>query len=306
MILLLFFLLYTWNQRSGSLDSVAATVGLETVGSVMRLGHGVSDSATDFLESYFFLVDVRKENEILRNELEIMHFERTILEEKAKEVDRLRTLLNLDYAIEWDRQAAHILGWRMGANAILENYMISKGYMSGARHNFPVISNNGLVGKVYKAAPYTSIVIAITDPSSNVAVISSESRVHGILQGGGADNPLSVQFVKENTSIATGELLITSGLDQVFPKGIPVARIESVKVGTRVMLEIVASPLVEFTNLEEVLVLQPPADILSKSYSPVYYPRQETDFLEQTAGQGSSADGKSVNSTANVENPLAN
>jgi rod shape-determining protein MreC len=111
-----------------------------------------------------------------------------------------------------------------------------------------------------KAGPSTSVVLLVTDAGSRVAVTGSRSRVQGILAGGGAGAPMELRFVSRNALLEKGEILVTSGMDAACPKGIPVARVTDMAAGAMFMQEIRAEALADFSSLEEVLLLQAPAN----------------------------------------------
>ena len=116
----------------------------------------------------------------------------------------------------------------MGPNAIQDSITINRGYTSGARPGTPIVTNMGLVGRVLRASPHAATVLLITDPGSRIAVFAQQSRSAGILSGQGLEQPLEVGFVERDAPVTAGEILITSGLDGKYPKGIPVATVDSV------------------------------------------------------------------------------
>lgn len=268
---LLFFLgVYTWNQRTGQWDAVGAHTGLEISGSVMRVFHSAKDSVTDVWDRYMALVDVRERNDELEKEVATLRLQLSATMDDRAELDRLRQYLQMDFPREWPTIGARVLAWRMGPNSSLESLMLSRGYLTGATPGTPLISYNGLVGRVYKAGPSTAQALLITDPGSCVAVVASQGRVQGILTGGGAGAPLEMRFVRQNARVAVGEILLTSGLDSAYPKGVPVARVVSVSTGSSFMQEIRAVPLVNFDELEDVLLLERPAGWFTQEPTPVY------------------------------------
>ncbi|MEG6593509.1 rod shape-determining protein MreC, partial [Desulfovibrio sp. 1188_IL3213] len=112
--------------------------------------------------------------------------------------------------------------------------------------------------RVLKASAHSAIALLLTDPGSRIAVFSQESRAPGILAGQGTGQPLEVNFVQRATKVNAGEILITSGLDGKYPKGIPVARVLSVAPSDYTQfMAIKAEPLVDLHHLEEVLLLEP-------------------------------------------------
>ena len=181
--LLAFLGLYTWNQRTGQWDALGANTGLEFSGAVLRVFQSVSDSVTGVWDRYLALVDVRAQNDELERRIHELEADRARAAEDRAELLRLRKLLHLDYPLEWPAVGARVMAGRMGSNAGLETLTLSRGYLTGATPGTPVSSWAGLVGRVLKAGPSTSVALLVTDAGSRVAVISSEGRVQGILAG---------------------------------------------------------------------------------------------------------------------------
>lgn len=273
--LLLFLGVYTWNQRTGQWDRLCAAVGLEFTGGIMRGLDSLEDSLSGVWNNYIDLRNVRQENDELKKRVRILEQRLAGTREDAAELIRLRRLMHLEYPASWPARASRVLAWRMGPNAALSTIMLSSGYLSGAAPGTPVTSWEGVVGRVLKAGPSTSVALLLTDPGSRVAVITSEGRVQGILAGGGPGLPLELRFVRQNAPVRVGELLVTSGIDSSYPKGIPVARITAISTGGTSrsgasVLEIQAEPLVDFHRLEEVFLLQRPLDSITPETDAVY------------------------------------
>ena len=165
-------------------------MGLEFTGGIMRGLDSIEDSLSDVWNSYVDLRDVRRQNDELRERLRILEQRLAGTREERAELERLRRLMHLEYPASWPARASRVLAWRMGPNAALSTIMLSSGYMSGAAPGTPVTSWAGVVGRVLKAGPSTSVALLLTDTGSRVAVITSEGRVQGILSGGGPGLPL--------------------------------------------------------------------------------------------------------------------
>lgn len=273
--MLVFLGIYTWNQRTGHWDRLCANAGLEFTGGVMRMVRGVESSVVDLWEHYVDLREVKAQNDMLQKRVRVLEKQLLNAREGQAELRRLRDLLHISYAQAWPARAAQVLAWRMGPNAALSTIMLSSGYLNGAAPGTPVSSWQGLVGRVLKAGPATSVVLLLTDTGSRVSVITSEGRVQGILAGGGPGLPLELRFVRQNSPVKVGELLISSGVDSAFPKGIPVARVTAISTGAAsrsgaAVLEIQAEPLVDFHSLEEVLLLQRPTASIAPESDAVY------------------------------------
>ena len=272
---MLFLGVYTWNQRTGHWDRICASIGLEFSGGVMRSFSSVESSVTGFWENYVDLRGVKKRNDDLERRVQELEKRLASASEDLAELARLRRMLHLDFPLTWPAAASRVLAQRMGPNAALDTIMLSSGYLSGAAAGTPVVSWQGVVGRVLKAGPGTSVVLLLTDTGSRVSVLTSEGRVQGILAGGGPGHPLELRFVRQNAPVRVGELLVTSGVDSVYPKGIPVARVTAVSRGGSSrsgssLLEIQAEPLADVLHLEEVFLLQRPAGGIAPGSDAVY------------------------------------
>lgn len=257
-ILLVFFLaMYSWNRRYGALDDLAANVGLEISGVVLGPLRSAQDVLGGFWDRYFNLVGVREENIRLKHRLDELESQLLANGEDLAELRRLRDLVQLPVDVRWRPQAARVLAGRMGPNAVLDSVTISRGYVNGARPGVPIVTNKGLIGRVLRSSPHASTVLLITDPGSRVAVFGQESRASGILKGQGLGQNLEVDFVQRDAIMKNGEILVTSGLDNKYPKGLPVARVNAIAPSDYTQfMAVSATPLVDLQHLEEVLLLE--------------------------------------------------
>lgn len=257
-LLILFLGMYSWNQRTRTLDDFAANIGLELSGAVLKPMRYIQDVGTGFWERYFDLVGVREENERLQARVADLESRLLANGEDLAELKRLRALVQLPVDASWRPLGARVLAGRMGPNAVLDSITISRGYTTGGRPGTPLVTHLGLVGRVLRASAHTATALLLTDPGSRIAVFSQDSRALGILAGQGTGRRLEVNFVQRDANVKQGEVLITSGLDGKYPKGIPVARVLSVAPSDYTQfMAIYAEPLVDLQHLEEVLLLEP-------------------------------------------------
>ena len=256
-LLILFLGMYSWNQRTRVLDDLAAKLGLEITGAVLTPVRSAQDAAENMWDRYFDLVGVREENEALKQKVDELEARLLANGEDLAELKRLRALVQLPVDQTWRPLGARVLSGRMGPNAVLDSITISRGYSTGGRPGTPLVTHLGLVGRVLKASAHSSIVLLLTDPSSRIAVFSQESRAPGILMGMGTGQKLEVNFVQRDAKVKPGEIIITSGLDGKYPKGIPVARVLRVAPSDYTQfMAIKAEPLVDLQHLEEVPLLE--------------------------------------------------
>ena len=257
-LLILFLGMYAWNQRTRTLDDFAANIGLELSGAVLKPMRYIQDVGTGFWERYFDLVGVREENERLQARVADLESRLLANGEDLAELKRLRALVQLPVDASWRPLGARVLAGRMGPNAVLDSITISRGYTTGGRPGTPLVTHLGLVGRVLRASAHTATALLLTDPGSRIAVFSQNSRALGILAGQGTGRRLEVNFVQRDANVKQDEVLITSGLDGKYPKGIPVARVLSVAPSDYTQfMAIYAEPLVDLQHLEEVLLLEP-------------------------------------------------
>ena len=258
-ILLIVFLgVFSWNQATHLLDDIGTEVGLEAGGGVLRSLRAVQDSTVSLWNRYFDLVGVREENEQLKARIVQLEANLYAHAEDLAELKRLRRLIQLPVDASWRPLGARVLAGRIGPNAVLESITISRGYATGGRPGTPLVTHMGLVGRVYKASAHTSSVLLVSDPGSRISVFTQQGRAKGILMGHGTGKDLELDFVPRGVEVAIGELIVTSGLDGAYPKGIPVARVTSVAPSNYTEFQAIsAEPLVDLKHLEEVLLLEP-------------------------------------------------
>ena len=229
---------------------------MEFVRWVLAPGKLVHDQAASFWSRYLYFVGVREQNDVMRQELDAAKEELSRLRENASEVERLRRLLSMTPPGDWTRVATRVISHRLGPNAALETFLIDKGSAAGVSTNTPVVAPEGVVGRVLRYSPSAATVLLITDPNSRIPVLSQKNRTQGILKGEGPGHELILEYVPQGAPIEVGEILVTSGLEEIFPKGVPVAKVTSLgRSGSSLFQVIHAAPLFDPLRLEEVALL---------------------------------------------------
>ena len=245
-------------MRTGYLDTIAERSGLEIVGHVLSPITWIKDSVAETWNHYFALVDVAEENSRLRHELRRAEAAAVLAAEEKAELLRLRRLLTLEALTEHSGFGARVIAMRFGPQSVLKTLTVNKGFLDGAIAGTPVVAYNGVVGRVLRSAPNASTVLLLTDPGFRLAVISQQSRTPGIAVGASSsDHLLEVTYVSQTANLQEGELLITSGVDGAFPKGVPVGIVTKVTPGAETLFQkVTAQPIVSLDRLEEVVLLQ--------------------------------------------------
>ena len=202
--------------------------------------------------NYFYLRNVRRENEQLRDQIQQMRLEQVRLQQDAAQARRLQALLAFKEEYISETVPAQVIG-TSGSEQSRVIY-IDRGADHGLKENMPVITPDGIVGKVLRVFPGTAQVLIISDQTSGVGVILEKSRLQGILRGS-ADGSVNVEYIMADEKVEPGEPILSSGGDKVFPKGLPIGRVTAVAPGKNMFLRIRVTPAAELNRLEEVLVI---------------------------------------------------
>ena len=259
--LFLYLSMYTWNLRTGHLDALSSYTGLDISGFILRPGLWVSDQVSGFWNRYIYLVALKQQNDELTAEAAGLRRANMLLRDRAQSAARLEKLLGFRGPDGWSFSGARVVAHRMGPAGVLSTLTVDRGSASGVEPDMPVITPDGVAGRVLETGAAASSVLLLTDPNSRIAVIGDQNRSPGMLSGQGYGQPLSVRFVNLNALIDSGELLLSSGLSGLYPKGLPVARVTKVqRSDISLFLTVEAEPLVDVAGVEEVLLLRRTAD----------------------------------------------
>jgi rod shape-determining protein MreC len=211
--------------------------------------------------SYVALRRVREENQQLRDRLAVTELLLQQRTDQAKEGQRLRELLQLRAVLPLETLVAEVIA-RDGV-PWFRTVTLDKGSRHGVTLNAPVISPNGVVGRVIRLGPDAAVVQLLLDQESGVGVRIERSRVSGVVGGqvdsaGQLTGDLQMKYVPMLADVVEGDLVITSGLDRIYPPGLVVGRVRQVKLGSGLFKEILVAPSARFDKLEEVLVVRTP------------------------------------------------
>jgi len=206
-----------------------------------------------FLENYIFLRDVKKDNMALVEENRKLQNLLHDLTEAGLENTRLRNLLSLKEKIEISSIPAQVIA--EDVSTVFKAIRINKGENDGVRIAMPVLAYSGVVGQIIRAYPSYSDVLLITDPNSLIDATIEESRARGVVEGRGKDH-CRLKYLNRLDDVQKGYSVVTSGLEQRFPKGIMIGTVEYVnKKHYGVTQDVTIHPSVDFNSLEEVLVI---------------------------------------------------
>ncbi len=206
-----------------------------------------------FWLGYFHLVNVRHENRRLKKEFDALRMENIRYREQLSTHQRLQELLQFKHTIDRPVLAAQAIG--LDPTGWFKSIIIDKGKKAGLKLNMPVVSACGVVGRIVSVSPTYAKALLIIDQNSAVDCLVQRSRDRGMVKGESIDN-CKLDYVVKSSDVAIGDMVVTSGLGGTFPKGLPVGRILDVKeVSGDLFKDIVVKPVVDFSKLEEVLVI---------------------------------------------------
>lgn len=213
-------------------------------------------SIFDFYEHYLNIVDTSKNNEFLQKEIAELNKELFELSSLKQENIRLKSLLSFGEKIPYTKVLGQIIGW--DASTEYKILRIDKGRLDGIEVKSAVITAEGLVGYTYRVYDKYSDILTIIDNNNKVDVIIDRTRVHGIIEGTSHMN-CRMKYVPQSEEVFIGDTLVTAGLSLFYPKGIKVGEIINIKTSPEDLTQdITIKPSVDFTKLEEVVVLTAP------------------------------------------------
>jgi len=244
-------ILFSSGKKSDS--GVAARVFYTVMRPVQQAVFGIHSRVSNAWHSYVALVGIRQDNQSLIEEVRRLKNQNTVLMQKEGENRRLRKLLDLKAQHEFPSLVAQVIG--EDAVGWYRTFFINRGSEDGVLTNMPVTVAEGVVGRVSKSSEGMSQVILITDPNFSVDCRVARTRDRGVLSGS-LDRGCVLRYLRLDADVRPGDEVVTSGLDNVFPRGLNIGKVEAVrKSDPALFLEARVTPSVDFAAVEEVLVV---------------------------------------------------
>jgi rod shape-determining protein MreC len=217
---------------------------------------GVSSAHTQVKyvwQSYIGLIGVREEDRHLKEEIRKLRRDNAALLDKERENRRLKKLLDLRASHEFPSVAAQVVG--EDAVGWYRTLFINRGLDDGVHPDMPVTVAEGVVGRVVNSSSDMSRIILLTDPNHSVDCRVARTRDRGVLSGR-LERGCILRYINLKSDIRPGDEVVTSGLDGIFPRGLPIGKVAKVEKGTQgLFLEARIVPSVDFSEIEEVLVI---------------------------------------------------
>ena len=231
---------------------------LEISAPIDRLFHIPIRAVQQAWHRYLFLVGLTDENRRLRRENDRLTSQVVQYREAFHENQRLLRLLDLQSELAFETVAARVVGGYQ--KSALRTILIDRGTMSGIRKDLPVVTDRGVVGRVIESTWHVSRVLLLTDGNSNIDAILQSNRIQGVLQGAG-DAGCTLKYVSKMEDVKPGDVAITSGQTATFPKGLVLGIVTGARKQEGGLFQrIEVAPTVDYTRLEEVLVLLLPEE----------------------------------------------
>jgi rod shape-determining protein MreC len=205
---------------------------------------------------YVFLVNLEKENRMLKQKIVQLQQENHRAKEMELAMERLKQLLQFREKNSLAMIGAEVVG--QDPSSWFKSVTIDKGERDGVKKGMAVISAAGVIGQILKTAPHYATVLLITDYNSAIDSIVQRTRAKAIVEGRG-ENRCQLKYLLRTEEVAVGDTVVTSGLAGNFPKGLMVGEIKKVdKKGHGVFQYAELVPSVDLTKLEEVFVVMEP------------------------------------------------
>jgi rod shape-determining protein MreC len=219
-------------------------------------------------DGYIALIRIHNENQRLKSQVDELQMKLAKQQEDILEAQRLRALLSFGNSGVGKTVVARVVGG--DPTRANQTVTIDKGLSHGVRRDSAVITPQGIVGRVIHSGNFFSIVQLILDSQSGVGVMLQSTRRQGLLRGTGGVM-LELEYIDDDNDLKEGDGLITSGLDRIYPKGLPVGVIVSIGPRRGLFKAVQIRPLADLSRLEEVIcVLDRPeqVDVIDPALGP--------------------------------------
>jgi rod shape-determining protein MreC len=252
-LILAALLLYSSNLRHRNQTTLFERTVLQITAPLLHGYDSLLQSIDRLWSRYLWLIDTEEDNLRLQQENRRLKKALAAVEEIRLSNQRLRKLLEFREQTGLPAIPARIIA--VDASSWFRTVIIDKGQHDGLVEGLPVVVAEGVVGRTIKCAARQSRVMLITDASSAVAALVQRSRARAICRGEG--DGLSLEFLQQQEEIVVGDPVITSGTGGIFPKGLVLGHVADIsRSGYGLFQTVQVNPAVDFSRLEEVLVLQ--------------------------------------------------
>ncbi|HEU0174573.1 MAG TPA: rod shape-determining protein MreC [Blastocatellia bacterium] len=242
--------------------------------------HGVS-SVKSMWAGYFDLRGAKRENEWLKSRNSELESQNIELRDKAKLFEHLEALNRSPALSPYRRVNALVIG--RDSDSWFKTVVIDRGALHGVERDQPVVSTEGLVGRVVSVSPISARVLLITDERHGAGAVvaqTAENRMVGILKGKN-QSLCELRLLSEGGKLENGEQVITSGQDQLYPRGLLIGRIKNLTSQDATSAPIDVEPAAGLQKLESVAVLLIPREEIRRQYEELIKVEKEKEKKER-------------------------
>jgi rod shape-determining protein MreC len=259
--------LTAYSAKHPALVSLGGVLVSEIVTPFQSFTEFVSASGGSLWERYVYLIGVAQDNDDLRSRVQKVEGELAQLSEFRTENERLRSLLNFVSETELQGTVARVVG--SDPSGWVKGVTIDKGSSSGVTVGMAAVVARGVVGQVVAASLNSARILLIADHASGVDAIVQGSRVRGVVEGSGSQ-VCELRYVTRDYQVKPGEMVLTSGMDGVYPKGLLIGTVAAVETGGATLFQTVeVKPAVDFSRLEEVLIVTAKPSVVEEAGEPL-------------------------------------
>jgi rod shape-determining protein MreC len=242
-------------KRSKTLDETSAfeNILIDSFAPLQTSLTSIRTEVASFFDHYVVNINASKKNVSYQKRIDELEGEIAQFQELRRENKRLKDLLQFGTGVDYKKILAQVVAW--DASSDFRVIRINKGLGDGVTLQSPVIKANGLVGYIYRLTDSFADILTVLDNNNRVDGLIQRVRAHGIVEGYNSEKSI-MKYVSRAEPIILGDVVITSGLGNIYPKGIrvgKVSRIERESYGITQNVEI--TPAVDFGRLEEVVIL---------------------------------------------------
>lgn len=256
-LLLLNFALMAWSAKDTE-NNLIVRAWFQTVAApVQTTVATASDKGTTFFSDLLAWKTAVSENDLLKQRVSELEIELNQKRDLATENERLKSLLELKDQTNYKTVPATVIA--RDPSAWFNSVIVNAGSNAGVKLNMPVVTKDGVVGRVVATSPFTSQVLLLTDDKSAAAAIVGQvgqSNASGVIKGTGDNGVLQMSYVLGQETVNIGEPIYTTGQDKIYPPGLKVGEVAEVKAGSATASQIIyVKPGAPLGSLKEVSVL---------------------------------------------------
>lgn len=249
-----FLYIFSLNFRPPERMDVLQRIVVESLAPVIEYVKSSTGFVEHVVKEYIWLRQINHENEALKERVVALEQKLADYQEASIENLRLRRLLDFKSTIHAETIAAQVVlhdltGW-------FQTLVVDKGFQDQVAQDMAVVNDEGVVGRILDVSDRYARVLLITDTGSSVDALIQRNRVRGVLSGKDA-NGCVLKYVRSNLDVQVGDLIISSGKDGVFPKGLRLGVVQGIfKDPVDLFQKIEVKPLVRLSALEELLIIK--------------------------------------------------